>query len=68
MSELFFSFHLLDMVNKSNDLRAVFKAVTQNGYSILMTALFGVVTVYIYAIVHAPAFTPPPSQASMCLS
>ena len=56
------------MVNKSNDLRAVFKAVTQNGYSILMTALFGVVTVYIYAIVHAPAFTPPPSQASMCLS
>ena len=30
-SELFFSFHLLDMINKSSDLRSVFKAVTQNG-------------------------------------
>ena len=37
------------MVNKSNDLRAVSKAVTQNGSSILMTALFGCVVVCITA-------------------
>ena len=42
------------MVNKSNDLRAVSKAVTQNGSSILMTALFGCVVVCKTAIALAP--------------
>ena len=50
-SAFFFSFHLLDMVNKSKDLQSVFHAVTLNGRSILMTAVFGFVIIYIYAIV-----------------
>ena len=45
-----FAFHLLDVSTKSKDLQNVFKAVTQNGRSIMMTALFGVIIVYIYAI------------------
>ena len=49
-SPLFFAFHLLDMANKSTDLQSVFKAVTVNGRSILMTALFGMVVIYLYAI------------------
>ena len=50
-SPLFYSFHLLDMVNKSQDLQSVFLAVTRNGRSILMTALFGFVVIYLYAII-----------------
>ena len=49
-SPLFYCFHLLDMANKSVDLQSVFQAVTLNGRSILMTALFGFVVIYIYAI------------------
>ena len=51
VSPLFFSFQLLDMVNKSKDLQQVFRAVTLNGRSILVTALFGAVIIWIYAIV-----------------
>jgi len=50
-SPLFYSVHLLDIVNKSSDLQSVFKAVTLNGRSILMTAVFGFIVIYIYAIV-----------------
>ena len=51
VSPLFFSFHLLDMVNKSEDLQAVFRAVTLNGRSILLTAVFGGCIIWIYAII-----------------
>jgi inositol 1,4,5-triphosphate receptor type 3 len=50
-SPLFYAFHLLDMVNKSTDLQSVFRAVTQNGRAILMTAVFGFVVIYLYAII-----------------
>ena len=50
-SPFWFAFHLLDVITKSKDLQNVFKAVTQNGRSIMMTAVFGVIIVYIYAIV-----------------
>ena len=48
---LFYAFHLLDMVNKSVDLQYVFKSVTLNGRSLVLTAVFGVVIIWIYAIV-----------------
>jgi hypothetical protein len=51
VSPFWFAFHLLDITTKSKDLQNVFKAVTQNGRSILATALFGVIIVYIYAII-----------------
>ena len=50
-SPFWFAFHLLDIITKSKDLQAVFQAVTQNGRSIMMTAVFGVIIVYIYAII-----------------
>lgn len=49
-SPLFYAFHLLDLANKSTDLQSVFKAVTLNGRSILMTAIFGFIVIYLYAI------------------
>lgn len=51
VSPLWFSVHLLDIVNKSTDLQNVFKAVTLNGRSIAMTALFGATIIYLFAVV-----------------
>ena len=51
VSPLWFSVHLLDIVNKSADLQNVFKAVTLNGRSIAMTALFGAIIIYLFAVV-----------------
>ena len=51
VSPLFFCFHLLDIVNKFSDLQNVFKAVTLNGSTILLTGIFGGLVVWIYAIV-----------------
>ena len=51
VSPFWFAFHLLDVITKSPDLQNVFRAVTQNGRSILMTAFFGVIIVYLYAII-----------------
>ena len=51
VSPLFYCFHLLDMVNKSDSVKSVFRAVTLNGRSILLTALFGACIIWIYAIV-----------------
>ncbi|KAL1529829.1 hypothetical protein AB1Y20_000761 [Prymnesium parvum] len=48
---LWFSVHLLDIVNKSRELQDVFKAVTTNGSSIMLTAILGSIIVYIYTIV-----------------
>lgn len=51
LSPLWFSTHLLDVVNKSADLQNVFMAVTLNGRSIAMTALFGAIIIYLFAVV-----------------
>lgn len=50
-SPLWFSVHLLDVTNKSSDLQNVFRAVTLNGRSIAMTALFGAIIIYLFAVV-----------------
>jgi len=47
----FFCIHLLDMINKSKDLKDVFKAMSLKGRSILLTAIFGAVVVWIYSII-----------------
>lgn len=46
----FFSFHLLDVIPRSELLKYVIKSVTQNGKSILLTVLLALVIVYIYSI------------------
>ena len=55
-SPFFFCFHLLDVVNKSAILQNVFRAVTQNGISLLLTALFGFIVIWIYAVVGYASF------------
>ena len=53
-SPYWFCVPLLEIVNSSDDLHHVVKAVTTNGSSIIATALFGVVIVWMYAILgHA---------------
>eukprot|EP00299_Pterocystis_sp_00344_P013936 c6880_g1_i1.p1 GENE.c6880_g1_i1~~c6880_g1_i1.p1 ORF type:complete len:942 (-),score=263.87 c6880_g1_i1:54-2879(-) len=48
---LFFSFHLLSIAEISPDLKNVMKAVTQNGKSLVVTAIFGSIIIYMYAII-----------------
>ena len=50
-SQFFFAFHLLDMVNKSTDLQNVFKSITLNGRSLVLTGLLGATIIWIYAII-----------------
>lgn len=42
---------MLDLINKSGELQNVLRAVTTNGMSILLTALLGVVVIWVYAVV-----------------
>lgn len=46
-----FGFHLLDMSLRNDQVSNVLKAVTQNGKSILLTALLATVIIYIYSII-----------------
>jgi len=46
-----FSFHLLDISMQSDLTRSVFQAVTTNGISILLTAVLGILLMYIYAVI-----------------
>lgn len=43
--------HLLDIVNKSKDLQSVAGAISLNARSLAMTALFGMIIIYIYSII-----------------
>ena len=51
VSPLWFSIHLIDVVNKSSDLQYVFRSVTTHSSAILWTAFFGVLIIYIYAAI-----------------
>jgi len=46
-----FGFHLLDFSLKDPQTRNVLKAVTQNGKLILLTALLGLILIYLYAMI-----------------
>jgi hypothetical protein len=56
ISPLFFSFHLLEIVIRSVLLQNVFQAVMLNGRSLILTALLGVIVIYIYAIIAFVSF------------
>ena len=49
VSPLWFVLHLLDVVNRSPDLQYVIRSVTTHGRSLLWTAAFGAIIIYIYA-------------------
>jgi len=51
ISEITYSLHLLDVINRSDVLRNVVKAVTHNVKQLLSTALLGIIMIYIYSIV-----------------
>jgi len=46
-----YSFHLLDLSIQNAQVRNVLKAVTQNGTSLLLTALLGLITIYCYTMI-----------------
>jgi len=46
-----FCFHLLDFSAQSPQVRSVMAAVTVNGKSILLTALLGIILIYIYTMI-----------------
>lgn len=52
----FFAFHLLHIAQFNQLLRRAIQAVTQNGYSLLWVFLFGLVFIYIYALISFAAF------------
>jgi len=49
-TEITYCLHLLDVINRSDVLRNVVKAVTHNLKQLLATALLGVIMIYIYSI------------------
>ena len=49
VSHIFFSFQLLDVVNRFPTLRNVIMSVTQNKDQLLMTAMLGVIIIYIFS-------------------
>ena len=49
-SELFFSLHLLSIIQRSTLLNSVVKAVTLNGKSLLLAGLLGVIIVYLFTV------------------
>jgi hypothetical protein len=48
-SPVFYSFHLLDVVNRFPALQNVILSVTTNLNQLLMTAMLGIILIYIYA-------------------
>lgn len=48
---LAYGFHLLDMSLRTDQVLNVLRSVTQNGKSILLTALLTIIIVYIYSII-----------------
>ena len=61
-SKVFFSFLLLDLIDRSVILNNVIKAITANYKQLLMTAFMGLMLIYIYAVIGylimVPAFIP----------
>eukprot|EP00760_Papus_ankaliazontas_P029805 PhM_4_TR4472/c0_g4_i1/m.50959/K04959/ITPR2; inositol 1,4,5-triphosphate receptor type 2 len=50
-SPFFFAYHLFTILNRSPHLRHIVIAILVNGWQLLMTALLGIATVYIFSIV-----------------
>ena len=50
-SPVFYSFHLLDIVERLPTLKDVIRSVTQNIQLLGMTAMLGVILVYIYSVI-----------------
>lgn len=50
-SPIFYSFHLTDVVNRFPELQSVIQSVTLNGDQLLMTAMLGVMIIYIYSAI-----------------
>lgn len=50
-SPIFYSFHLLDLINRFPQLQNVIKSVTKNGFQLCMTAMLGSIFIYIYSTI-----------------
>ncbi len=50
-NELFYCFHLLDVIQRSPILQNVLKSITSNATQLLMTLVLGLIVMYIYATI-----------------
>jgi len=50
ISLIFYTFQLLDVINRFPTLRNVIQSVTQNSTQLLMTAMLGIIIIYIYSV------------------
>ena len=48
---MFYAFHLLDLVNRFKTLKDVIRSVTMNIRQLLMTAMLGVILIYLYSVI-----------------
>ena len=67
VSDYFYSVLLLDVVLRDADLQNVFKAITSHGRSILVTAFFGIIVIYFFAIVGMLVLNTDPSKPAFTL-
>jgi hypothetical protein len=50
VSDLFFAYHLFDLVYRYESLRNVLRAVTHNGVQLTMTFFLGLILIYVFSI------------------
>lgn len=50
VSPIFYSFHLLDVINRFETLKNVIKSVTMNMDQLLMTGMLGLIIIYIFSV------------------
>lgn len=50
-SPVFYSFHLLDVIERFPTLKDVIRSVTMNIKQLLMTAMLGVILIYLYGVI-----------------
>ena len=50
-SPVFYAFHLLDVIERFPTLKDVIRSVTMNIKQLLMTAMLGVILIYLYGVI-----------------
>ena len=50
ISPIFYSFHLLDVINRFATLKNVIQSVTTNKNQLLMTGMLGIIIIYIFSV------------------
>lgn len=51
VSPFFYTLHLLDVITRSPTLRNVIQAVTKNYRQLLLTAMLGLIIIYVFSVI-----------------